>query len=169
MSKATANADRPTTMPNLRLKQLVEEVLETLPSPHTEDVVEDVFVAIEGNAVWRAAYDRMVYESGKSVVTSWAGFWISHAEKRTGEQRETAARSSLIDSYSRLVAPAEKRNKKVKEPEALKAMHEHFLAHRAELPQSIRDYREMIVTLIMDGIATETAFAKALDRPSFAW
>lgn len=169
MPKATATADRPNTMPNLRLKQLVDQVLESLPVPHTENVIEDVFVAIEGDPVWRSTYDRMVYESGKPLVTAWAGFWISHAEKRTGDQRETAARSSLIESYARLVNPAEKRNKKVKEPDALKAMHDHFLAHRADLPSGIRDYREMIVTLIMDGIGTEAAFAQALDRPSFAW
>lgn len=169
MARAALNAERPATMPNLRLKQLVDEVLDTLPKPHTEDVIEDVFVAIEKNPAWRGAYDRMVYESGKALVNSWAGFWISHAEKRVGDQRETAARSTLIESYSRLVKPAEKRNKKVKEPEALKAMHDHFLAHRAELPAQIRDYRDMIVTLIMDGIDTEAAFAQALDRPSFAW
>ena len=169
MARAALNAERPATMPNLRLKQLVDEVLDHLPKPHTEDVIEDVFVAIEGNPAWRGAYDRMVYESGKPVVNAWAGFWISHAEKRVGDQRETAARSTLIESYSKLMQPAEKRNKKVKEPEALKAMHDHYLAHRAELPAQIRDYRDMIVTLIMDGIATEAAFANAIDRPSFAW
>ena len=169
MSKVQAATLRPSTMPNLRLKQLVDQVLEKLPEPHTEQVVEDVFVAIEGDPVWRSAYDRMVYESGKSVVTSWASFWISHAEKRTGDQRETAARSSLIDSYSPLVTPVAKRAKKVAEADALKAMHDHFLANRATLPQDIRDYRETILTLIKDGVGIEEAFAQALERPSFAW
>ena len=169
MSRVLANAVRPSTMPNLRLKQLVDQVLDRLPAPHTEDVVEDVFVAIEGDPVWRSTYDRMVYESGKALVTSWASFWISHAEKRTGEQRETAARSSLIESYSRLVTPAAKRGKKVTEDEALKAMHDYFLEHRATMPQDIRDYRETIVTLIMAGVATDVAFAYAFERPSFAW
>lgn len=169
MAKATATADRPTTMPNLRLKQLIDQVLEKLPTPHTERVIEDVFLAIEADPVWKASYDRMVYESGKTVVTSWAGFWIAHAEQRTGDQRETAARTTLLESYSLLVTPTGKRAKKVKEPDALKAMHEHFLAHRAELPAGIRDYREMIVTLIMDGIGTEAAFKQVTERPSLAW
>ena len=169
MSKVQANTLRPSTIPNLRLKQLIDQVLERLPAPHTEHVVEDVFVAIEGDPVWRSTYDRMVYESGKPIVTSWASFWISHAEKRTGDQRETASRSALIESYSPLVTPAVKRNKKVKEPDALKAMHDHYVAHRSELPAGIRDYRDMIVALIMDGIGTEAAFAQAIDRPSFAW
>jgi hypothetical protein len=168
MPKATA-AERSVTMPNLRIKKLVDQVLDRLPKPHTEEVVQDVFVAIEGDPVWRASYDRMVYESGKSAVTTWAGFWIAHAVKRTGDQREAAARSTLIESYSPLVTAAEDRKKKMKEPEALKAMHDHFLAHRSELPPEIRDYRPTILALIMDGIDTEKAFGQALARPAFAW
>ena len=156
-------------MPNLRLKQLVDQVLDRLPSPHTDEVVEDVFVAIEGDPALRSSYDRMVYESGKDLVNSWASFWISHAEKRTGDTRETAARSTLIGSYAKLVTPVAKRSKKVAEADALKAMHDHFIANRAAMPQDIRDYRETIVTLIMDGIAVEPAFSQALERPSFAW
>jgi len=156
-------------MRTLRLKQLVDEVLETIPAPHTEDVIEDVFLAIEGNPLWRKTYDELVYELGKGAVNAWAGFWVSHAEGRVGDQRETAARSSLIESYSRLATPAAKRNKKVKEADALKAMHDHFLAHRASMPASIRAHREVIVTLIMEGIDAEAAFAKAVEKPMFAW
>jgi hypothetical protein len=169
MPKATANAEHSSTIPTIRLKQLVEQVLDSLPKPHTEHVIEDVFFAIEGEPAWRSSYDRMVYDCGKAAVNSWAAFWVAHAEKRTGEERRTASRGTLIDSYSPLVTPTGKLNKKVKEPEALKAMHDHFLAHRAELPPAIRDYREMIIALIMDGVGTEAAFAKALDRPSMAW
>ncbi|HEX5129696.1 MAG TPA: hypothetical protein VFV90_08115 [Usitatibacter sp.] len=164
----TANADT-SILPNLGLKQLVDQVLERLGTPHGENIVEDVFLAIEGDPTWRASYDRMVYQSGKASVTSWASYWISHAANRTGDQRESASRSTLIDSYARLVQPAPKRGKKVKEPAALQALREHFVAHRAELPQDIRSYREMILTLIMDGIDTESAFAQAIERPSFAW
>ena len=169
MSKSTANAERSATIPNLRLKQLVDQVLEQLPKPHTEHVIEDVFFAIENEPNWRASYDRMVYECGKAAINSWAAFWVAHAEKRTGDERKSTSRGTLIDSYSPLVTPTGKLNKKVKEPEALKAMHDHFVAHRAELPPVIRDYRDMIVALIMDGVATEAAFAKALERPSLAW
>jgi hypothetical protein len=169
MPKVVAPPDTPSGTRSLRLKQLVDLVLEKLPKPHTEDVIEDVFVAIEANADWRKSYDRMVYESGKPAVHSWAGFWISHAEQRTGDQRETAARSSLIESYSKLVAPATKRGKKVREPEALKVMHDHYLANRAALGPDIRDHREVIVALIMDGMTVEKAFAQAVERPAFAW
>jgi hypothetical protein len=167
MPKAAPTQDK--RMHSLRLKQLVDVVLAGIPKPHGEDVIEDVFLAIEGNAEWRKSYDRMVYESGKAAVHSWAGFWISHAEQRMGDQRETAARSSLIESYAKLVAPTGKRGKKVKEPDALKAMHGHYLAHRDTLGVDIRDHREVIVALIMDGIAVEAAFEAAVGKPAFAW
>lgn len=156
-------------MKTLRLKQLVSDALGSLPKPHTENVIEDVFVAIEGNPAWRKTYDEIVYERGKATVNAWGGFWISHAVGRVGDQRESSARSTLIESYSKLVAPAPKRLKKMKEPEALKAMHDHFLAHRESLPATIREHRDVIVALIMDGLEPEAAFSKALEKPAFAW
>lgn len=168
MPKASALADPP-AIPSLRLKQLVEQVLQRLPQPHTERVIEDVFLAIEGEPGWRSTYDRVVYESGKAVANSWASYWIAHAVKRMGDQRETASRATLIQSFLLLVTPVAKRNKKMTQPEALRAMHEHFVANRASLPEGIRDYREMILALMMDGVSTESAFAQALDRPSLAW
>jgi len=169
MPKAIPAPDTPAGSRSMGLKQLIDAVLAKLPKPHTEDVIEDVFVAIENNNEWRKSYDRMVYESGKATVHAWAGFWISHAEQRVGDQRETAARSNLIESYSKLVAPATKRGKKMREAPALKAMHDHWLANRATLSADIRDHREVIVALIMDGMAVEQAFAQAVEKPAFAW
>ncbi len=156
-------------MRTLRLKQLVDEVLEGISVPHTKDVIEDVFVAIEQNPAWRKTYDEVVYELGKPTANAWAGFWISHAEGRVGGQREKATRTTLIESYSALVERVPKRNKKIKKPEALKAMHDHFQANREKLPPSIGDHREVIVTLIMEGIGADVAFANVLDKPMFAW
>lgn len=156
-------------MRTLRLKQLVEEVLASIPPPHTKAVIEDVFVAIEGAPAWRKTYDEIVYDLGKPTANAWAGFWISHAEGRVGDERESATRTTLIESYSALVDRAPKRDKKVKKPEALKAMHDHFETNRASLPASVRDHREVIVTLIMEGIGAEAAFSKALETPAFAW
>ena len=57
----------------------------------------------------------------------------------------------------------------MREPEALKLMHDHFLANRATLGADIRDHREVIVKLIMDGMAVDAAFAQAVEKPAFAW
>lgn len=156
-------------MSSLRLKQLVDNVLASNPAPQAENVIEEVFVAIEANPEWRKTYDAVAYAEGKASAAAWTGFWVSHSTNRIGDQREAAGRTSLIESYARLSAPAAKRNKKMKEPDAVQAMHEHFQANRATLPASVRDHRDVIVTLIMEGVPTEVAFARALEKPSFAW
>ena len=155
-------------MRTLRIKQLVDEVLDTLPKPHTEDVIDDAFHAIEQNPLWRKTYDDIVYQLGKPVANACLAFWVAHAKGLVGEIPGPAARSSLIQSYSKLVTPEAKRSKKVKEAEALKAMHDHFQANRESLPATIREQRDLIVTLIMSGIPTETAFSKAIERPMYA-
>lgn len=154
-------------MRTLRLKHLIEDVLKTLPTPYTEDVIEDVFHAIEQNPVWRKTYDGVAHHLGKAPTVMWAGFWIAHAVQRVGAEPGPATRSQLLDSYTKLSSPAPKR-KKVKEPEALKAMHDHFLANRDSLPASIRDYRASILALIMDGIPAEVAFSAVIEKPAFA-
>ena len=151
-----------------RMKQLIDEALESLPKPHGEDVIEDVFHAIEGNPAWRKTYDEIVYHLGKPTANAWGGFWVAHADAKIGEPPVPATRGTLLQSYAKLVAPAPKRGKKLKEPEAAKAMHEHYVAHRAALPAGIREQRGLIVTLIMAGIDPESAFAKALEKPELA-
>jgi hypothetical protein len=156
-------------MSSLRLKQLVAEVLGANTPHDAEDVIEHVFVEIETKPQWRKKYDAASYDLGKDSAVAWTGFWVSHLTQRTGDQRQPAARSTLIESFTRLVAPADKRGKKLKEPEAVQAMHEHFTAHRETLPASVREHRDVIVDLIMDGITPEAAFTKALAKPMFAW
>ena len=155
-------------MRTLRLKQLIDEVLKSIGTPHTEDVIEDVFHAIEQNPMWRKTYDQIVHGLGKGPTIAWAGFWIAHAVQRVGGEPGPATRSEILDSYAKLLSPAPKRSKKVKEPEALKALHDHYLAHRDTLPPNIREHRDVILTLIMDGIPTDVAFSKALEKPTFA-
>ncbi len=157
-------------MSSLRLKQLVSEVLAADGATlDAEDAIEQVFVAIEANPAWRKTYDGACYALGKDMAAAWTGFWVAHLAQRAGDQRETATRSELIESFTRLASPAAKRGKKLKEAAAVQAMREHFVAHRATLPATVREHRDVIVALIMDGIAPDEAFAKALGKPMFAW
>lgn len=156
-------------MSALRLKQLVADVLGANATPEAEDVIEQVFVEIEAHPEWRKKYDAASYALGKDMAAAWTGFWVSHLTQRAGDQRQAAEKSTLIESFTRLAAPAAKRGKKLKEPEAVKAMHEHFTANRATLPATVREHRDVIVSLIMDGLSPDTAFATALEKPMFAW
>ena len=155
-------------MRTVRLKQLIDDVLKSLPVPHTEDVIDDVFHAIEQNPKWRKTYDDLAYELGKPAVNSWGGFWIAHAEGRVGSEQVPASKATLIDSYSKLAKTTIKAAKKIKEPEALKMMSDHYQAHRDALPAEIRDRRGLIVALIREGFPPEEAFSKAMEKPSLA-
>jgi hypothetical protein len=146
------------------VKQLVEEVLGSFPRPHSDDVIDEVFQAIEGKPEWRLRYDTLVRDLGKVVVNTWGGWWIANSEGRSGSH-QVPANSSLIESYSQLTKPTDKAGKKRKEADALKIMSEHYQANKATLSPSIVKRREVIVELLMAGFAVEEAFAKARSLP----
>lgn len=55
-----------------------------------------------------------------------------------------------------------KPRKKVKEPKALELMSTYYQLHRETLPASVRQLRELIVDLIMEGFSAEEAFERAM-------
>ncbi|HET9651158.1 MAG TPA: hypothetical protein VFP36_03160 [Usitatibacter sp.] len=155
-------------MRNARLKSLMEEVLKSLPKPYTEDVIEDVFAAIENDPKWLKEYQDLHYHLGKNMVNPWGGFWIARLTGRTAGEQVSATRTKLIDSYSKLAKGPKVAVTKVKEPEALKSMSEYFFANRETLPASVREQRSLILELIKSGLAAADAFAKVLEKPAIA-
>ena len=83
------------------VRTLVEEVLATLPTPYSEDVVDEVFLAIEANPSWLTAYRVLGNDLGVTVVNQAVGSWTSKAVGRTGDH-QVLARSKLAESYSKL-------------------------------------------------------------------
>lgn len=156
-------------MRTARLKLFMEKVLSSLPKPHTEDVIEDVFAAIESNQGWRHEYDELVAEFGKTVTNAWGGFWIADAEGRHGVEQIPARRTTLLASYSKLTRAGKPiRGGKRKEAEALELMAAYYQAHKASLSPLVRERRDLIVDLIMEGFEPAEAFAKAVDGPGKA-
>jgi len=142
-------------------RQLVEDVLDTLPKPYTEDTVDEVFHAIENRPEWRRRYDVLVTSLGRKVVEARAAFWIANYVGRSLGDEASAQKSKLVENYPKLKKPGEKRGKKMKEPEALQAMSTYYQAIRATLPASISSHRDVIVEMLMEGYSVEDAFAKA--------
>lgn len=58
---------------------------------------------------------------------------------------------------------AAKPQKRVPESKALEVMAEHYQQHKHELPASIRQHRELLVEMIMEGFTAEEAFAHVLN------
>lgn len=59
----------------------VSEVLKTIPKPYSEDVIKNVWLAIEEQSTWLEKYNELVYELGKDVVHHWIG---RYTKKITG-------------------------------------------------------------------------------------
>ncbi|BDB28905.1 hypothetical protein CTP10_R63180 (plasmid) [Cupriavidus sp. P-10] len=148
------------------VKFLVREVLSILPTPYTEHVIDEVFGAIESNPEWRRRYEIQCAALGKNVVNTWGGYWVANALGKLGERQAQSKRSSLIGSYSLLDTDATPVKRKPKEPEALEMVAAHFRAHKAELPNEIRNYRDELVMLVMEGMSPEKAFQMVSHWPS---
>ncbi len=90
-------------MPNRTegVKTLVEEVLATLPTPYSEDVIDEVFQAIEANPTWLTDYRVLCNDLGVTVVNQAVGSWTSKTVGRT-RNHQVPARSKLTESYSKL-------------------------------------------------------------------
>lgn len=149
-------------MKTAEVKALFCEVLETLPRPYTEHVIDDVFFAIEHEPTWFHEYESQIAILGKTVVNTWGGFWIANALSKSGEQQISSKRSKLISSYSLLDTDAKTILRKPNEDEALMIMAEYYQAHKSKLSPEIRMRRELIVALLMEGMPAEEAFALVL-------
>ena len=83
------------------VKALVEEVLTTIEPPYSEDIIDEVCRAIESRPEWLLRYQELASDLGVIVVNNWVGMGMARAIGREGNRR-VKARSSLIDSYSKL-------------------------------------------------------------------
>jgi len=82
------------------VEELVTEILKTIPEPYSEDIIEDVCLAIErGNNLRR--YNGLVNELNKhSVNCSIGKYTMQITGLKTGSV-VTAKRSKIIKSYSK--------------------------------------------------------------------
>ena len=142
------------------VRTLVLEVMDSLPKPFSHHVIDEAFAAIEQNPSWRSRYDFLCNSLGRDVVNNWGGRWIGISLGKIGEQQVPSKKSTLIGSYSILDTDAKVR--KPNRDEALQLMSDHYRSHKASLPQSIRNHRDLIVDLLMEGVTAEDAFSEAL-------
>lgn len=149
-------------MKTAEVKALVREVLETLPKPYSEHIIDDVFCAIEHKPKWLQEYESQSSILGKTVVNGWGGYWIANALGKAGEQQVPSKKSKLIGSYSILDTDAKTVLRKPKEPEALQLMADYYQAHKTELTSEVRRHRDLIVELLMEGMPAEEAFSMVM-------
>jgi hypothetical protein len=96
------------------------------------------------------------------VVNTWGGFYISSAEGGQSVRQVPAVKSRLVQSYSKLAPSHRRSQRKPSEGNARQLMSSYYLQHKASLPASIRERREYIIDLIVEGASPEEAFALAV-------
>jgi len=88
-----------------------------------------------------------------------------HFDPKATRQRvfafDWSAVSTDFDGFVKDAEAGVKPRKKVKEAQALTMMSDYFRQHRASLPAAIRDQRELIVEMLMEGFSPEEAFVQA--------
>jgi hypothetical protein len=144
------------------VKTMVREVLDTLQTPYTEDVIDDVFQAIELDPKYLSRYHALCDELGKTVVNNWCGQWVAHALGKTGEVQVPSRRSTLIQSYSLLDADAATVARKPNEEEARQLMSDYYRENKDRLSADIRLHRDAIVELIVAGASAQDAFSAVM-------
>ncbi|MBN1583131.1 MAG: hypothetical protein JXA89_20650 [Anaerolineae bacterium] len=81
---------------------LVKEVLETMPQPYGEDVVEDVCLAIENNPYYLQRYQELSAELVAWVVNNWIGQYVKQITGMRSIREVKAKRSHLITAFTKL-------------------------------------------------------------------
>lgn len=85
------------------VRDLVSDVLRTLPEPYGEDVIEDVCIAIDSNPAWRRRYDELARTLREWVVNNWIGMYVRDIAAMKALRQVTAKRTRLVKSYRKLV------------------------------------------------------------------
>ena len=70
--------------------------------------------------------------------------------------------STDFDGFIKIAEAEIAPRKRVKEPKALELMASYYKANKESLPKNVRQCRELIVELIMEGFPPEAAFSQAL-------
>ena len=81
---------------------LAEDILKTMSLPYSEDIIEEVFLAIESHPIWMQRYQDLEADLTRHVVNSWMGKYVREIAGMEKIGEASAERSRLINSYSKL-------------------------------------------------------------------
>jgi hypothetical protein len=82
------------------IKLLVEEVYRTLPHPEDENIIRDVYFAIETNPAWLDRYQQLCRELTSEVVNRWGGNYVKNISGLNSIREAEVERGHIIKSYT---------------------------------------------------------------------
>ena len=84
------------------VRLLAAEILGTLSPPYSEDIIEEVFLAIESHSGWMQRYQDLEADLTHNVVNNWIGRYVKEIASMETIREVSARRSRLIKDYSKL-------------------------------------------------------------------
>ncbi|MES2625368.1 MAG: hypothetical protein V4628_08825 [Pseudomonadota bacterium] len=166
-------------MKTIDVKKLVTEVLKSLPQPYSENIIDEVFFAIEINDRLFRRYSECCADLGRVKVNTAGANWVRKELGKPTLREVPAKLSKLIGTYSVLdikATPVRKKAvankpkrvtttaKKRAEVDARKLLSDYYMANKPSLPPQIGLYREEILKLIRSGVPVANAFEQAFDE-----
>ena len=153
----------------LTYSELVERAKETYPS---KPAIQNAIAVSTGRKLdvvriftaERGLPDLTCLIINKGAGECGSGF-TDHFDPKAAREKvfafDWSAVSTDFDGYIKHTETAITPRKRIKRPAALKLMSEHYSAHKAQLPPSISEQRDLILELLMDGFTPAEAFAQA--------
>jgi hypothetical protein len=84
------------------VRLLVEEVYRTMPEPPDEDIIREVFFAIEDNPQWMRRYQQLSQELTSDVVNQWGGRYVKELTGLNSIREVEVERGHIIKNYTKL-------------------------------------------------------------------
>ena len=83
--------------------ELVRDVLDTIEEPYSEDITDEVCLAIKNNTRWYIRYLRLTDVLTKDVTHNFIGVYTKQITGRQSGKVAPASEGNLIESYTKLV------------------------------------------------------------------
>lgn len=145
------------------VRALVHDVLDSLPAPYSEHIIDEVLFAIESNPAWRLRYDALCDALEKPVVNQWCGQWTGDALGKTGQRQLPSRKNTLTDTYSLLDTDVLSLRSPTRD-EATALLAAYYRETKERWPATIREQRENIIDWVMHGRPVNEAFELALQQ-----
>jgi hypothetical protein len=85
------------------VRLLVQAVLRAnFSEPYGEDIIRDVWFAMEENREWRRQYDTLKDELSRDVVNNWIGKYVKEAVGLNNLRAVPIKQGHIVTSYTKL-------------------------------------------------------------------
>ena len=141
------------------IRDLVARVLDTLPLPFTDDLIDDLLFEIEQTPALLSEYRQLESRFGQHVLHTMIGRWTSRLVERRGEREVSSKRNHLTARYSVLDQPAPPRLTAQQLVQAAsEEVFQFFNRHREAIPKDVRAHKDELVRRVAGGDLAEAAF-----------